>query len=167
MPADQIFVCCLVLVTVALFIWEKISPDIVSMGALFLLLVVFGLRTLWLKIRDARSRFWLFKQNGWAVFVLLIANACIPWDTFITGYNLFTPTRKEAIDVNFLLHQVSDKNLFLLEENLELLKSKTVWPEQSPEEIEQTMHQKRTEFDLAQSRLSWKSWNVADARNRK
>ncbi len=40
MPADQLFVCILVLVTVGMFIWEKIPPDIVSMGVLFLLLVV-------------------------------------------------------------------------------------------------------------------------------
>ncbi len=40
MPPDQLFVCILVLVTVAMFIWEKVSPDIVSMCALFLLLVV-------------------------------------------------------------------------------------------------------------------------------
>lgn len=40
MPPDQIFVLCLVFVTVALFVWEKIAPDIVAMGALFLLLVV-------------------------------------------------------------------------------------------------------------------------------
>lgn len=40
MPPDQIFVLCLVFITVALFVWEKISPDIVAMGALFLLLVV-------------------------------------------------------------------------------------------------------------------------------
>lgn len=40
MPPDQLFVCTLVGVTVAMFIWEKISPDIVSMCAFFLLLVV-------------------------------------------------------------------------------------------------------------------------------
>ncbi len=40
MPFDQIFVLSLVLVTVTLFVWEKISPDIVAMGALFLLMVV-------------------------------------------------------------------------------------------------------------------------------
>ena len=40
MPPDQLFVCILVLVTVAMFIWEKISPDVVAMSALFLLLVV-------------------------------------------------------------------------------------------------------------------------------
>lgn len=40
MPLDQLFVVALVLLTVALFIWEKFSPDVVSMGALFLLLVV-------------------------------------------------------------------------------------------------------------------------------
>ena len=40
MPPDQIFVCLLVLATVAMFIWEKLAPDVVSMAALFLLLVV-------------------------------------------------------------------------------------------------------------------------------
>ena len=34
MPIDQLFVCALVLLTVAMFMWEKISPDVVSMGAL-------------------------------------------------------------------------------------------------------------------------------------
>ncbi|MES2925070.1 MAG: SLC13 family permease [Verrucomicrobiota bacterium] len=40
MPPDQLFVCILVLATVAMFIWEKVSPDVVSMCAFFLLLVV-------------------------------------------------------------------------------------------------------------------------------
>ncbi len=40
MPPDQLFVCTLVLATVAMFIWEKVSPDVVAMCALFLLLVV-------------------------------------------------------------------------------------------------------------------------------
>lgn len=40
MPLDQIFVCALTLITVGLFVWEKIPMGIVSMGALFLLLVV-------------------------------------------------------------------------------------------------------------------------------
>lgn len=40
MPLDQLFVCFLVLACVVMFIWEKISPDIVSIAVLFLLLVV-------------------------------------------------------------------------------------------------------------------------------
>lgn len=40
MPPDQLFVCLLVLATVGMFLWEKVSPDIVSMAALFILLVV-------------------------------------------------------------------------------------------------------------------------------
>jgi di/tricarboxylate transporter len=40
MPPEQIFVCALVLVTVGMFVWEKFPPDVVAMGALFLLLVV-------------------------------------------------------------------------------------------------------------------------------
>ncbi len=40
MPLDQIFVFTLVIVTVAMFVWEKFSPDHVAMVALFLLFVV-------------------------------------------------------------------------------------------------------------------------------
>ncbi|NQX02676.1 SLC13 family permease, partial [bacterium] len=40
MPPDQLFVCLLVLATVGMFIWEKISPDVVAMCAFFLLLVI-------------------------------------------------------------------------------------------------------------------------------
>lgn len=40
MPPEQIFVCALVLATVAMFVWEKFPPDVVAMSALFLLLVV-------------------------------------------------------------------------------------------------------------------------------
>jgi di/tricarboxylate transporter len=40
MPPDQLFVCLLTLATVGLFMWEKVPAEIVSMGALFLLLVV-------------------------------------------------------------------------------------------------------------------------------
>ena len=40
MPPDQLFVCILVLATVGMFIWEKVSPDVVAMCAFFLLLVV-------------------------------------------------------------------------------------------------------------------------------
>lgn len=40
MPPDQIFVCCIVIAMVGLFLWEKISPDLVAMGALLLLFTV-------------------------------------------------------------------------------------------------------------------------------
>lgn len=40
MPPDQIFVCFIVLAMVGLFLWEKISPDLVAMGALLLLFAV-------------------------------------------------------------------------------------------------------------------------------
>lgn len=39
-PPEQIFVCVIVLLTVAMFVWEKFSPDVVAMCSLFLLVVV-------------------------------------------------------------------------------------------------------------------------------
>jgi len=40
MPADQIFVCSLVLISMALFIWDRIPADIVAVGVLLLLYTV-------------------------------------------------------------------------------------------------------------------------------
>lgn len=40
MPPDQIFVCCVVVVMVGFFLWEKIAPDLVAMAALLLLFTV-------------------------------------------------------------------------------------------------------------------------------
>ncbi len=40
MPPDQIFVLILVFVTMGLFIWERIPPDLVALSVLFLLFVV-------------------------------------------------------------------------------------------------------------------------------
>ncbi len=133
---------------------------------LFLALVFFGLFTLGKKIVERRSFFWLWVQNGWAVFALLIANACVPWDTFITQYNLFGPVRG-SIDVQFLLHTVSDKNLRLLENNVELLKQKETYPALGPNEVEQAIGRKRWAVnDRLLFRKTWKSWNAADEANR-
>jgi di/tricarboxylate transporter len=40
MPADQIFVCALALVTLALFVWERFPLDLVAIGVLLVLFVV-------------------------------------------------------------------------------------------------------------------------------
>jgi di/tricarboxylate transporter len=40
MPPDQLFVCLVVLATVGMLMWEKAPPDVVALGALFLMLVV-------------------------------------------------------------------------------------------------------------------------------
>ena len=132
---------------------------------LFLILVAVGLLTLWLKIRDRRSLSWLWRQNSWAFYALLIGNALVPWDTFITRHNLAFPP-KSGIDIGFLIFDVSDKNLRILEENKAILVEKQNGTQISADRIESALNEKRAQFERAQNGLSWKSWNAADAANK-
>ncbi|MBK7938517.1 MAG: DUF4173 domain-containing protein [Lewinellaceae bacterium] len=131
---------------------------------LFLGLVFFGLITLWRKIDRKMSMFWLWRQNGWAFYGLLVFNACINWDVFITRYNL-SGAPKSNVDVYYLVYTVSDKNLFLLEQNIALLPTLNMYPAMTEEQIKSGVTLKRKHFDSKMSGLSWKSWNRADARN--
>lgn len=133
---------------------------------LFLALVFFGLFTLWRKIRDRRTMSWLWRQNGWAFYALLILNACVSWDVFITRYNL-SDRPKSAIDVHYMIYTVSDKNLFLLEENASALAQKAMYPQMSESDIQRGIELKRERFDTKMQGLTWKSWNAADARNQR
>jgi hypothetical protein len=128
---------------------------------LFLLLVFFGLVTLWLKIRDRRSMSWLLRFNAWAFYGLLLLNSLVPWDQWITNYNLSAPL-KSVVDVRWMIFEVSDKNIRILEDNLELLKSKPAYPAIEKTYIEQSIDIKRKSFDAKMAKYSWKSWNFAD-----
>jgi hypothetical protein len=128
---------------------------------LFLLLVFFGLTTLWLKIRDRHTFSWLLQLNAWALYGLILFNAAVPWDQWITHYNL-TATVKSVIDVRWLINEVSTKNVRILEDNLEILKEKPAYPAIDVKSIEMGVTNKRDIFDTEMKRLSWKSWNWAD-----
>ncbi len=132
---------------------------------LFLILVAVGLVTLWLKIRDRRSLSWLWQRNSWAFYGLLLANSIVPWDTFITRFNLARPTQT-GIDADFLISEVSDKNIKILEENKDLLAAKPMNAQLSEGDIERRLLIKRQRFEAEQSGLSWKSWNLADEANK-
>jgi hypothetical protein len=133
---------------------------------LFLLLVFFGIYTLWQKIGQRKTMHWLWKRSGWAFYGLLVLNACISWDTFITRYNL-SGRPKGTIDIHYLIHTVSDKNLYILEENKERLPNISAYPAMGAAEIEDQISDKRRKFTETQSMITGKSWNGADDRNRR
>lgn len=133
---------------------------------LFLLLVFFGIYTLWQKIGQRKTMHWLWKRSGWAFYGLLVLNACISWDTFITRYNL-SGRPKGAIDIHYLIHTVSDKNLYILEENKDVLLGSWAYPALDASDVERGISDKRRSFTETQSGITGKSWNGADDRNRR
>lgn len=123
----------------------------------FLLLTLVGLLTLFLKIRDAKSAFYLFRVNGWAVYAMMLSLCLINWDPFIARYNL-TQDYPGRIDTEFLL-SLSDKALPVLMKHRELFTHSPDGYEQQPALAKKIEHF-RTQYES----YGWLSWNQADAR---
>ena len=144
----------------------------------FLLMVLIGLATVFIKIWQRRTAYFLFRVNAWAGITLLVLASTIHWDELIAGYNL---QRKDKVplDAAFLL-TLSDKTLPLLDANLEAFKKRQAEiPQESSDSrsgsdswsrgntcdtcfVEQILARKDL-FLQRQSHLSWLSWNYADA----
>lgn len=126
---------------------------------LFLCLVLIGLFTLYQKIQWNKTIYYLLHRNAWALYLVLTLSCLVNWDVFITRYNLWHGERS-FLDHHFLLHEVSDKNLFLLWENKELLSARV-----DPITIDRAIRTKSAKLLEDWRGKGWKSWNRADARN--
>ncbi len=128
---------------------------------LFLILVAVGLLTVFFKIKDRKTLYYLFKVNTWALLILAVAVSFVNWDYRITEYNLGIADRV-AVDWDFLFTEVSDKNLPLLaagikeEEKTNHLSAThlQLWTKQIEIRSQQFFH-KQANTDI------W-SWNYAD-----
>ena len=133
---------------------------------IFLALVFYGLWTMYQKIKDHKTLHFLLSKNAWALYAILLSCSSINWDVFITRYNLTTPT-KGAVDLTFMLRDVSDKNLFLLKEHSATLQSLDSYPVVEQERITHMLNWKEKDFLARNKQLGWPSWNFSDHRNSK
>ncbi len=133
----------------------------------FLLMVLVGLITVFIKIHQRKTAYYLWRVNGWFAVVLLVAASCIHWDETIASYNLAHKSNI-PLDVKFLL-SLSDKTLPLLEKNQDVLQAKK---EKVIGEGEYLLRSNLTELEIVEIRkkeffekqktYSWLSWNVTD-----
>ncbi|MTB50102.1 DUF4153 domain-containing protein [Lewinella sp. W8] len=114
-----------------------------------LLLLLFGLLTLFRKVRHKLSVTYLLQANGLAVWFALLLFGAINWPGVITRYNLAATTRSE-VDLYYLTHGLPGDNTFLL------LQSEVINYIDLP-------YRKRR--DAISAPKSWRSWNYADWRN--
>lgn len=126
----------------------------------FLILVIGGLYSLYVMIQERRSLYYLWVINAWILYTSLLGNSLVNWDVFITRYNLYQ-AKHETIDTEFLLREVSDKNLPLLlnEHNLLLNRSNI-----DPNLVDRKLRAKIQSFERRQARLDWRGWNWADVK---
>jgi len=132
----------------------------------FLLMVLMGLVSLLIKIKEKKTGYFLWRVNGWFAMLLLIAGSLVNWDEQIATYNL---SKKATIpvDVRFLL-SLSDKALPIIEKNKDVL-NVTIPNTRaySSREMEYfpaatLFEQRKQSFFWRQQQYSWLSWNLAD-----
>ncbi len=130
---------------------------------IFVTLVIYGLWTMFLKVKNKKTFYHLLYKNSWAIYIVLILASAVNWDGFITHYNLKIH-KGEYVDADFLIHDVSDKNLYYLLENKTLLKQKSG---KNMHWIEHNLNQKVDDFEHRTQRHSFFSWNYADYKNQR
>lgn len=137
----------------------------------FLGLVLIGLITLYIKVRERRSFFYLARVNGWAWFAVLVGLSTVDWDSTIVRYNLAHDNPGE-IDIDNYLH-MSDKVLPLLYANMDKVERQMVqhrtnrvrWVDHlDPADFRRELDAKRYRFLRRHERQHWQESSWADNR---
>ena len=132
---------------------------------IFLIAVMIGLITMYMKVREKRSLYFLINRNTWAVYFLLVLSSCINWDTSITKYNIFANT-KRSLEVNVLMYQLSDKNWYLLKKHTDEIAKKT-GGRFDPIHFDRSCEWKKNNIINRNNNTTWLSWNYPDYKNLK
>ncbi len=137
--------------------WHYVSAYGLAYGrvqiAFVLLLILVGLYTLYRKVRHTLSLSFLFQANGLALWLFLIAFGAVNWPGVITRVNL-TQARSQ-VDWEYLIDELDERNLFLLEDEARKLPSSIAW------DIRQKARRAREEH----RGRDWRAWNYPDWRN--
>ncbi len=130
---------------------------------IFLLLTITGLVTMWIKIHERKTTYWLLKVNSTAAFIVLMLMSSYSWDKAIAEFNLSNPDKK-AVDVEYLI-RLSDDSLPVLDKHRDVLDQEYFISRQfyGPTENGLVEYNGKVEnFIAEQNRYSWLSWNLAD-----
>ena len=87
----------------------------------YLLLCVIGLITAFIKIKNIKSNWFLFRINSWLFYAVLVVSTFFRWDSIITKYNIKSAEEKRRpIDKNYLvdLSYINLPQLILMNDSL-------------------------------------------------
>ena len=126
----------------------------------FLLLILFSLLILFIKIRDKRSFFYLYKMEGWALCSMLVLMSCFNWDPLIATYNL-THFDDQHIDRNFLM-TLSHRALPVIMEYERPFNTDPATPAAELTPFQHWIKIKGDSFIAYYESTSWPSWNFED-----
>jgi len=136
---------------------------------LFLILTLYGLYTVFNKVKNKKTSFYLFQTNFSALFILLITSSIINWDKVIVNYN-FKHANHSFLELNYIV-DFSDKTLPYLDKSLpEIQKIHKIQTEKfpyvknymTPEEYHSIIQNRKENFIKAWEEKGFLSWNLAE-----
>lgn len=136
---------------------------------LFLILTLYGLYTVFNKVKNKKTAFYLFQTNFSALFILLIISSIINWDKLIANYN-FKHASHSFLELNYLV-DFSDKTLPYLDKSLfEIQKIHKIQTEKfpyiknymTPEEYHSIIQSRKKNFVKNWETKGFLSWNLAE-----
>ena len=137
----------------------------------FLILTVFGLYTVYNKIRHKKSAFYLFKINTLAIYVVLVISSLANWDRVIARYN-FTNANQSYIHLDYLAN-LSDKSLPILDlsktqlqeiEQFQKSKFRNEENKLTYASYYRVIQDRKDNFKEKWEAKNWLSWNFAEYR---
>lgn len=79
---------------------------------IFLIIVILGLVSLYRKINQSKSFYFMSKFNSWSIYLVLIAMTTVNWDLFIVRYNV---QHRSSIEMDpYYLCSLSDETVLYL-----------------------------------------------------
>lgn len=138
---------------------------------IFLLLTLYGLFTVFVKVKQRKTSFYLFKQNSFSIIIVLIISSLVNWDNMIAKYN-FAHADRSFLHLDFMA-TLPDKTLPHLDKSLTELKSihKTqaeLFPFEAkyllPESYFYIIRERKATFIKKWENTSVLSWNLAEYR---
>jgi uncharacterized membrane protein len=138
----------------------------------FLIMTCIGLITLFLKVKNGKTSYYVVKINAWALYLLLFGLSVFNWDIIVVSYNLNMP-ETAPIDKSYLL-TFSDKTLPILYIHKtrfiqDVDKGKQVDSDYSEMSYSLKIDERIRDYRYYEgvSEETWLSWNYADYKTRK
>ncbi len=145
----------------------------------FILLVLYGLFSVFIKIRDTRSNFYMLRKNAVAWLIVITVSSGFNWDRIIAKYN-FSREDGAFVHLNYL-STLSDSALPYLDQPLDKVtaidKKQGRWMRafkrglssksyrnlyMRPEEYSMKMSYRKLAFQWKWKKKSWLEWNYAE-----
>ena len=136
---------------------------------LFLILTLYGLYTVFNKVKNKKTAFYLFQTNFLALFILLIVSSIINWDKVIVNYN-FKHANHSFLELNYLVYFSDktlpdlDKSLLKLEEINKMQTKKFPYAKNymSPKKYHSIIQNRKENFIKDWEDKGFLSWNLAE-----